>query len=295
MSNAKPEPRMSGPSRPAARAASIAAADGDLRLRVLAADVEVALLDAGRERGDRHRLDDRERVALEEHPILERAGLGLVGVAHEVVRLGGLAGDGGPLASGREGRAAATDEPRGGDLGDDGLAAHLERLRQGRRSRAWPGSRRARLGRRRRSDAAAGAMHRPPAGTRDRWPRGSPPPFEAGDDPGGVDRCRDWRSRPAPPAVVTIAAGARSHSPRHGIGASRAWPSRADSPAGPTRPRGPRRSAPRRRAGRRCRRRRGPRPAAAASSRTARRTWRRRRPRRAARRAAGRCSSAPAG
>ena len=64
--------------------------------------------------------------------VLERAGLGLVGVAHEVVRLGRLGGDRGPLAAGREGGAAAAHELRGGDLGDDRLRADLERPRQGR-------------------------------------------------------------------------------------------------------------------------------------------------------------------
>ena len=44
-----------------------------LRERVLAAQVEVAVLAAGRVRGDRHRLDQRERVALHDHAVLERA------------------------------------------------------------------------------------------------------------------------------------------------------------------------------------------------------------------------------
>ena len=38
------------------------------------------------------------------------------------------------------------------------------------------------------------------------------------------------------PATVTIAAGARSHSPRHGLRSHVTWPSRAGSPAGPTAP-----------------------------------------------------------
>ena len=132
MSNANPEPRMSAPSRLAARAAAIAPRIGGLGLRVLAADVEVALARAGRERGDRHRLDDRERVALEQDAVLERAGLRLVGVADEVVRLRRLCRDGGPLATGRERRAAATHQLGRGDLGDDCLGADLERPSQGR-------------------------------------------------------------------------------------------------------------------------------------------------------------------
>ncbi len=93
---------------------------------ILAADVEVALRRARREGGDRHRLDDRERIALHQHPVLERAGLRLVGVADEVVRLGGLRRDRGPLAAGRERRAAAADELGCGDLVDDGLGADLD-------------------------------------------------------------------------------------------------------------------------------------------------------------------------
>ena len=54
--------------------------------RVLAAQVEVAPLAAGREAGDRHRLDQRERVALHHDAVLERARLGLVGVADQVMR-----------------------------------------------------------------------------------------------------------------------------------------------------------------------------------------------------------------
>ena len=104
-----------------------------LGLGVLAADVEVALRCAGREGGDRHRLDRRERVALEQDAVLERARLGFVGVAHEVVGLGRLGGDGGPLATGRERRAAtARSACDVGDLRDDALGAELERAGEGR-------------------------------------------------------------------------------------------------------------------------------------------------------------------
>ena len=64
MSKAKPEPRMSGPSRPAARASAMARGHARLGERVLAADVEVALLGAGREAGDGHGLEDGERIVL---------------------------------------------------------------------------------------------------------------------------------------------------------------------------------------------------------------------------------------
>ena len=110
MSKEKPEPRMSSPRRPASRARVDRVGHARLGLGVLAADVEVALRRAGREGGDGHRLDRGERVALEQDAVLERARLGLVGVADEVVRLGGLGGHRGPLAAGREGRAAATEQ-----------------------------------------------------------------------------------------------------------------------------------------------------------------------------------------
>ena len=80
--------------------------------RILAADVEEAALTAGREAGDRHRFDDRERIAVEQHAILERAGLGFVGVADEVVRPRRLLGDGVPFSSRRESGAAATHQAR---------------------------------------------------------------------------------------------------------------------------------------------------------------------------------------
>ena len=55
--------------------------------------------------GDRERLEDGERVVLHQHPVLERAGLGLVGVADEVVRVGSVLRDRLPLHTGGERRA----------------------------------------------------------------------------------------------------------------------------------------------------------------------------------------------
>ena len=100
------------------------------RQRVLATEVQVAARGADGEALDRHRLDERERILLEDEPVLERPGLGLVRVAHDVARRGRLRRDGGPLAPGGERRAAAADELRGGDLVDDGLRAELDGARQ---------------------------------------------------------------------------------------------------------------------------------------------------------------------
>jgi hypothetical protein len=101
-----------------------------LREWVLAAHVQVALLAAGRVGGDRHRLHHGERVALHQHAVLEGPGLGLVGVADQVVRPARLARDRVPLASHRERGAAAPDEAGVHHLADDALRAELERAPQ---------------------------------------------------------------------------------------------------------------------------------------------------------------------
>ena len=80
--------------------------------RVLAAQVQVAELAAGRVAGDRHRLDHAERIVLEDHAVLERPRLGLVGVADQVVRADRVGGRRPPTCgrSGtprRRGRAAS--------------------------------------------------------------------------------------------------------------------------------------------------------------------------------------------
>ena len=113
-----------------------------VRERVLRADVDERALAAGRVRGDRDRLDQPERILLHEDAVLERAGLGLVGVADEVVRRCRLTRDRLPLHPGRE-RSAAAAEQRGGldeldhALGPE-LARALEGLELGRRLRIDP-------------------------------------------------------------------------------------------------------------------------------------------------------------
>ena len=88
------------------------------------------MLAPGRVRGDRHRLDDRERVALHDHPVLERSGLGLVGVADQVVRAARLVGDGVPLAAHRERGAAAAHEVGVDHLADHAVGTQLDRAAQ---------------------------------------------------------------------------------------------------------------------------------------------------------------------
>ena len=75
-------------------------------LLVLAADVDESLVDPGGVAGDDHALDQLVRVLLHQLAVLEGAGLGLVGVAAEVlvhVALGQEAG----LGAHRESGAAA--------------------------------------------------------------------------------------------------------------------------------------------------------------------------------------------
>ena len=224
MSKPSPGPKASGrgAARPGRRDRG---GDALGRERVLAAEVEEALRRAGRVGLDRHALDEGERVVLHEDPVLERAGLGLVGVADEVVRLGRLAGDGAPLAAGREGRAAATEQARRGDLGDDRLAAHRERLRQSLEAAGRPV-----VGEARRVDAAdpgeQAEVPGPACGTIDvMGGSGSAPAAVAGpgdgvvepsDDAERVDR-RRLNVRGSSSATVNSAAGARSQRPRQGL------------------------------------------------------------------------------
>ena len=226
MSKAKPEPRMSGPRRPGGARLLDGVGDPGLGLGVLAADVEVALRAAGREGGDRHRLDGRERVALEQDAVLERARLGLVGVADQVVGLAGWAADGRPLAAGREGRAAASHQLRRGHLGDHGLRAHLEGAGQGRVAAHARGSRSSEVGsttptRARRRVGVPGAVAATISLGRSRTVGARRPGAGSSDSsramiPAASTGARA-KERLSPPATVSIAAGARSHRPRHGL------------------------------------------------------------------------------
>ena len=109
-----------------------------MRLRVLAAEVDVALLAARGIGGDRHRLDQRERVALHHHAVLEGSRLRLVGVADQIVGPGRLPCHRLPLDAGREGGAAASLQLRVLDLADDALGPELERTSQRRVAAVCP-------------------------------------------------------------------------------------------------------------------------------------------------------------
>ena len=83
------------------------------RQRVLAPDVDVAALAAGGVGRDGHRLDEGEGVLLHEDTVLEGPGLGLVGVADEVVRARRLLATASHLRPAGKGGAAAALELRG--------------------------------------------------------------------------------------------------------------------------------------------------------------------------------------
>ena len=94
--------------------------------RILRADVDVALVAAGGERGDHHALDDRMGVALHDGAVHERAGVALVAVADHILLALGLAADAVPLSARGKARAAAAGIE---DLTADVLVGHLkERL-----------------------------------------------------------------------------------------------------------------------------------------------------------------------
>ena len=95
--------------------------------RVLASQIEIADLAAGRITSNGHSLDEAEGILLHEEPILEGSGFRLVRVAHEVVRPGGSLGHRVPLPAGGEGGSTAADEFGRNDLLDDRGRPKLDR------------------------------------------------------------------------------------------------------------------------------------------------------------------------
>ena len=271
MSKAKPAPMTSSPRNPRWRAASTAASSAAWHRGYSPRRYSHPCGAPGGEGGDRHRLDHGERVALHQHPVLEGAGLRLVGVAHEMVRVGRLVGHGVPLAAGRERRAAAADQPSLGHLADHLGGPDLDR----------PPQRLVAAGRPVVVDAGRIDVTDPPEQV-DRRPdgrfgrrlRGRPAPATSSATSAAVAGAATAR-RAGSPASITSTAGARSHTPRQGDGCARR--------------RAGRRRASRRRPGRPGRRRRAPGGPAARPARTGRRTWPRRRCRPAPRRGGRRC------
>ena len=80
--------------------------------RVLVAQVDVAVGAAGGPGADQHAFEHPVRIPLQQHPVLEGAGLALVGVDHHQPGLR-LGRDDAPLAAGGEARTAQAPQSRG--------------------------------------------------------------------------------------------------------------------------------------------------------------------------------------
>ncbi len=89
--------------------AVLSAAQG---VRILGAQIDVALRRPHRDARDGHALDERERVALHQHAVGEGARVAFVGIAGDVFLPGLLIEHRLPLDAGREGGAAAAAQPR---------------------------------------------------------------------------------------------------------------------------------------------------------------------------------------
>ena len=171
-----------------------------VRERVLGADVDVALLRARREAGDRERLDERERVALHQHAVLERPGSDSSALqttyrvcsawsrtARHFVPVGN----------------AAPPRPSSFDSVTSAITA------------SGPSSR------------ARASASNPPAATYASSDVGIDAVGDAAQEPQALARCGSGgdsagscSSNGASPATVRYFAGARSQSPRHGLGCS---------------------------------------------------------------------------
>src|SRR5215208_1058338 len=108
------------------------AAENLVRTGVLAADVDEDVLRLDRVRGDQAAFQEPVRDPRHDLVVLEAAGLRLVGVDDEVVRLRDLLGlrHERPLASGGEERAAAAAQLRRDQLVGDLRRCHRTRLRE---------------------------------------------------------------------------------------------------------------------------------------------------------------------
>src|SRR6266481_2110852 len=100
--------------------------------RVLAANVDVALLSAGGQGADGHAFQNGERIALHQDAILERARFGLIGVADDVMSAARTAclQQRLPLLARRESSAATAQQPRLDDLADYAFRSQIDGLSQ---------------------------------------------------------------------------------------------------------------------------------------------------------------------
>ena len=185
---------------------------------VLAADVDERAVRAGRVGRDDHALDEHVRGLLHQLAVLERAGLGLVGVAHEVLVHRAL-GQEGRLLAHREARAAAAAQAGAGSSVEHRPRAAMPSALRSARSRRGARRRRACAGRARRcpgrgagsitTSVRASAVDDSFAG---RAASPAAPPARRGS----ARRRRHLVDRDRPDVgAVDETIGAMSHAPRH--------------------------------------------------------------------------------
>jgi hypothetical protein len=97
----------------------------------LATDIDEGVVRPDRVRGDDHTLDQRVRRGQHQRDVLAGAGLGLVGVDHQVLGLRVVLRDEAPLHSGGEACTAAAPQAGVLDQGDNLGRLHLEGGTQG--------------------------------------------------------------------------------------------------------------------------------------------------------------------
>jgi hypothetical protein len=95
-------------------------------VRIFGAGVDVALRRADREAADRHAFNQRERIALHDHAISERAAIAFIGVADDVFLIGFRVGSCLPLYTGGESGAAAAAQTGFGDFLERRGVANLD-------------------------------------------------------------------------------------------------------------------------------------------------------------------------
>ena len=125
---------MSCPSRPAPLAASIADSGGFYcrrhsagSQRIFAANIEIAACASGRERRDRHSFQDGKRITFHQEPVLERAGLGFIGVTDDIMGTPGRMGDRLPFSSGGKSRTSPPKQLRGDDFRNHSFRPQFDR------------------------------------------------------------------------------------------------------------------------------------------------------------------------
>ena len=97
------------------------------RVRILRADVDVALGRPDREGGDRHPFDNEKGIALHQHPVGESATVALVGVADDILLIRLRIPHRTPFDAGRKAGPAPAPETRCYDLVDDRVGLKRKR------------------------------------------------------------------------------------------------------------------------------------------------------------------------